>query len=237
MFLNSNGWQSAYVQDYRKYLYNLGYDAADISDYDLAKLISQQYRDLTATMTGKTKGMVMWHGSPKMFDRFDLASTGNYTGNMGYGGPGNYFSNARTKYGYTKENGVLNLQPYLITNVKSTPPMTIMRDKGLIPYYLSPKDYRVEEYKQIIQDLIKKTPIDDNKLYIDDISALPVGSLDPINGIRAEYLLRRNNGIKSLFPHPSVFVRNKYGTVSVIRNWQDPRVNYKIGGKLIKRKM
>jgi hypothetical protein len=98
-------------------------------------------------MTGKTKGMVMWHGSPKMFDRFDLINTGKYTGNMGYGGPGNYFSNARTRYGYTEENGVLNLQPYLITNVQSTPPMTIMQDKGLIPYYLSPKDYRAEEYK------------------------------------------------------------------------------------------
>jgi hypothetical protein len=49
-------------------------------------------------------------------------------------------------------------------------------------------------------------------------------------------MLRRNDGIKSLFPHPSTFVRNADGTVSVRRDWRDSRVNYKSGGKLIKRK-
>jgi hypothetical protein len=41
MFLNTNGFQSAYVQDYRKYLKNVGYDADDLSDEDLAKIITQ----------------------------------------------------------------------------------------------------------------------------------------------------------------------------------------------------
>jgi hypothetical protein len=30
-----------------------------------------------------------------MFDSFDFSNTSKYTGNMGYGGPGNYFSAAR----------------------------------------------------------------------------------------------------------------------------------------------
>jgi hypothetical protein len=60
-------------------------------------------------MTGKTKGMVVWHGSPTMFDNFDFSHTGSYTGNMGMGGPGNYFSNSRANYGIQRDGSVLNM--------------------------------------------------------------------------------------------------------------------------------
>lgn len=45
----------------------------------------------------------------------------------------------------------------------------------------------------------------------------------------------RNTGIKSLFFHPSLLKRNEFGKLEVIRDWNDPRVNYKQGGKLNKR--
>lgn len=231
MFLNANGLQSAYVQDYRKYLQNVGYDAASISDNDLAKLISQQYKDLTNSMTGKAKGMVMWHGSKDMFDAFDFSNTGLNTGNMGYGGPGNYFSNGRGLYGWQKDTGVLNIQPYLINNVQSTPSFTYMVDKKLLPSYISPNQVgSQEDYSEMIKRLIEDTPINDNKLYIDDISMPVQSTLTPANKYTTEYMLRRNTGIKSLFPHPSLFVRDANGTVQINRDWEDIRLNYKNGG-------
>lgn len=50
-----------------------------------------------------------------------------------------------------------------------------------------------------------------------------------------EFMLRRNTGIKSLFPHPQAFV-NQDGKILIDRNWTDPRINFKRGGKLIPRK-
>lgn len=48
-------------------------------------------------------------------------------------------------------------------------------------------------------------------------------------------MLRRNTGIKSLFPHPQAFV-NQDGKILIDRNWTDPRINFKQGGRLIPRK-
>lgn len=233
MFLNSNGLQSAYVQDYRKYLHNLGYDAEAVSDANLAKLITQQYKDLTSSMTGKAKGMVVWHGSDTMFDTFDFSNVGRNTGNMGYGGPGNYFANSRSLYGYKQDlNGVLNMQPYLINDISSTPSFSIMQEKNLLPHYVSPNECSLtpDVYKKKIIDLLKETPVKDNKLYIDDISVFPRGTLTPPNGTLSEYMIRRNTGIKSLYPHPSLFIKDEHGAVKLLRDWSDPRVNFKNGG-------
>lgn len=237
MFLNSNGFQSDYIRDFRKYLYYQGYDTKNISDHELAKIITQQYKDLSNHMNGKTKGMVLWHGSNTHFDRFDLKNTSKNTRNMGYGGPGNYFSQHRALYGYDEKlQDVPNMQPYLINNIYSTPVFSIMQKKNLLPKYISPPSSTAEQiqrYKDIVQSLIEKTPINDNKLYIDDISMSPMGTLTGLtHPHRQEYMLRRNSGIKSLYPHPSLFKRDINGNVSVIRDWTDERVNYKSGGKI-----
>jgi hypothetical protein len=70
----------------------------------------------------------MFHGSPEMFDTFDYGKTGEYTGNMGAVGPGNYFSTGRNRYGLmSKGNSYYgNMQPYLINNVQSTPNSRIL---------------------------------------------------------------------------------------------------------------
>lgn len=237
MFLNSNGFQSDYIRDFRKYLYYQGYDTKNIQDHELAKIITQQYKDLSNQMSGKTKGMVLWHGSNTHFDRFDLKNTSKNTGNMGYGGPGNYFSQHRALYGYDEKlQDVPNMQPYLINNIYSTPVFSIMQKKNLLPKYISPPSSTAEQiqrYKDIVQSLIEKTSINDNKLYIDNISMSPMGTLTGLtHPHRQEYMLRRNSGIKSLYPHPSLFKRDVNGNVSVIRDWTDERVNYKSGGKI-----
>lgn len=92
-------------------------------------------------------------------------------------------------------------------------------------------------YQEHINKLLKNIPNKDNKFYIDDVSSYRKGvfGIDPVDDHMGEFMLRRNTGIKSLFPHPSLFKRNADGTISLIRNWDDPRVNYKQGGKLIKK--
>jgi hypothetical protein len=49
-----------------------------------------------------------------------------------------------------------------------------------------------------------------------------------------EFALPRNTGIKSLFPHPDAFRLNpETNQYELIRSWNDSRLNYEKGGKLI----
>ena len=45
-------------------------------------------------------------------------------------------------------------------------------------------------------------------------------------------MVPRNTGIKSLYPHPSAFLRDNNGKIIINRNWDDPRINFKHGGTL-----
>jgi hypothetical protein len=62
-----------------------------------------------------------------------------------------------------------------------------MKEKGLLPKYISPgskREFSAAEgpYLEYIKKLLKETPISDSKLYIDDFSVLRPGTLDPVNG-------------------------------------------------------
>jgi hypothetical protein len=110
-----------------------------------------------------------------------------------------------------------------------------MQNKGLIPTYVPPpKDaYEFSKYKNNIKKLVEDIKnINDNKLYIDNLSVKPGGTLSYPNRHVSEFALKRNTGIKSLFPHPSLLIRDNNGKLKIIRNWSDPRVNYKNGGFL-----
>jgi hypothetical protein len=222
----------------------------------------------------------MFHGSPEMFDTFDLAKTGNNTGNMGAVGPGNYFSTQRNPYGlYNYFDGRFsfktyydgNMQPYLITDVKSTPEGDVLRDKKLIPSYITTSgsniprlnelkglkrraikegedtsiydakikevqnDPYIKEYSAFIQKLINDWKLNKDAFIIDDHgwnhpSVTPMKDGNPIYGI--EGMLHRNTGIKSLFPHPNTLIQDESGNWIIKRDWNDPRVNYKNGGKI-----
>lgn len=247
--------QSKYVRDFRQYLGHLGYNTSNVSDEQLLRLITDQYKSLTNSMTGKTKGQVFWHEGPEYHSTFDFLHTGENTGNMGALGPGNYFSSGASAYGEVS-------QPYLITGIKQTPiGSKSMVEKGLIPeyhspqvgnlrsyieYLHSPEEVRLkypEELRSIYEEAIvdakhiaEKTPTEEDILWIDP-ALIQGGPYVPprlsLTGVKPmEFMLRRNTGIKSLFPHPETFVRGSDGKVNILRNWNDTRVNYKKGGKL-----
>lgn len=218
------------TEGYRRYLDELGLDASDVSDEDLAKLLTSYHKTLQSETTGKLKNVVAWHSSPNNFEEFNFQKNlGLNTGNTGEIGPGNYFSITAAPYGF--KGGKPNMQPYIITDVLSTPSGKIMQEKGLLP------DIQIlrgnPNREQIVQKMIDDIPQKDNRAYINTNAAFD-GFYVP-SKIDGEIMLRRNTGIKSLYPHPSRFVRNEDGTVSLLpSNWDDPRVNFKQGGQLPK---
>lgn len=222
------------VRGYRNYLLNNGVDAVDISDDDLARLLTQEYKNLSNTATGKLKNTLLWHGSPTQFESFDFSKTSANTGNSGALGPGNYFSTHGGRYGHTRSKidnslEMNNFQPYIVSNITSTPAGHDMIEKGLLPKFIDSYAMRSAKNQAILQKWISEIPTNDNRAYIDFTEAVN----GYFNGPRAGIMIRRNTGIKSLYPHPSRFVRNADGTVTLIpTDWNDTRVNFKEGGKL-----
>lgn len=258
--LKANEIQSKYVRDFRQYLGHLGYNTSNISDHQILQLLTDQYKMLTKSMNGKTKGQIFWHEGPKYNEVFDFSHTGENTGNMGALGPGNYFSSGASAYGKVS-------QPYLITGIKETPIASqSMIDKGLIPEYISPSQSGINirggsryfeylhaspeeklKYPQDLRELyenalakakerVATTPVESSRLWIDPALIKNSGVAPRLSLIKVkpmEFMLRRNTGIKSLFPHPSTFTRDADGRIVINRIWEDPRVNYKQGGKMI----
>ena len=125
-----------------------------------------------------------------------------------------------------------NTQPYIITGIQSTPNGATMIEKGALPEYIGPVELKTESGRAKLNDIIKSIPKNDNRAYI-DLSERAAGSGADYKGPSAGVMVRRNTGIKSLYPHPSRFIRNSDGTVSLIpTNWSDVRVNFKQGGIL-----
>ena len=223
-----------FVKLYRQYLYNNGTDASSISNTDLAKLLTAQEQEIRSGMTGiMADKSPLWHGSNSLFDTFDWQKYASInTENAGAIGPGNYFSTQGVPYGFDRNlRRVRNMQPYFITDIRSTPSGLMMQNKGLLPEYRS--KYELVHNPEWLQQEVKRiVPGQNTTLYID--------YNEPMSGImdvtRGAGMLRRNTGIKSLFPHPSRLVRGEDGLLKMLpTNWDDPRVNFKQGG-ILKRK-
>ena len=102
-----------------------------------------------------------------------------------------------------------NFQPYIISNVQSTPPGRSMIEKGILPDYISTATLRGNDEAQMrLQKLISEIPLNDNRAYLDFQEIMGGYFNAPHLGV----MIRRNNGIKSLYPHPSRFI-NKDGKV------------------------
>jgi hypothetical protein len=105
-----------------------------------------------------------------------------------------------------------NFQPYIVSNITSTPAGHDMVEKGLLPKFIDSYAMRSANNQAIFQKWISEIPTNDNRAYIDFTEAVN-GYFD---GPRAGIMIRRNTGIKSLYPHPSRFIRNTDGTVTLI---------------------
>lgn len=123
-----------------------------------------------------------------------------------------------------------NTQPYVISDVLSTPNGKTMQRKGIIPDFISSSMMEKPTMREVFKQQLKNIPKNDNRAYLDFMEH-PMGDWDFKSP--AAIMLRRNTGIKSIYPHPSRFIRNADGTVTLIpTNWSDARVNFKQGGTL-----
>jgi hypothetical protein len=105
----------------------------------------------------------------------------------------------------------------MITGIKATPLNNgRLSEKLNIPNYISSRGYG-GDYKSHIDRAIRMADLGATKdmAVIDDISHYPTQLFTEEVPI-SEFSIARNTGIKSLFPHPSRFIRNADGTVSLI---------------------
>lgn len=226
-----------YIRFYRNYLTNADYNHEILSDLDIQKILNASNTQLVKNQSGLMKGKHVFHATNQnLFDHFDWRKTGENTLNMGGQGPGNYFSAHGSAYGTN------NFQPYLINNVDKILPGSVKQ-----PYFRYTST--PNELSQIAKkDLKLITP--DNPLYntlqsrrneiqnaintTKESNTIYYGRDIPFRYFEApllEFALPRNTGIKSLFPHPETFIKNSDGSISLIRDWNDFRLNYKTGGK------
>ena len=204
-----------YVDMFRDYYRHLGIDLDDYTDIDLAKVLDNQYDYLTSMQTGKVKGLLYWHASPNWFDTFDPAKRGLSHSAHHDDFAGSYFAQHPLYYG-------------------SDPDVT---KKALIKQRMNPDRFTTDELIMLggantqpylfdrVQHILQPTGhLEDIKL---SEGMLGLGrNLTPgvVSGIEPTIVSQR---ISSLFPHPETANGQWF-----IRSFDDPRVNFKQGGKL-----
>jgi hypothetical protein len=60
------------IRDYRSFLDRNGINPYILSDEEISTLLHSQYDQLTSQMSGKLKGVVMFHGGYKPIERFNF---------------------------------------------------------------------------------------------------------------------------------------------------------------------
>ncbi len=233
---------------FRQYYWNKGYSLdSNLTQRDIAKIVAENYAQLTNTQSGKLKNLILWNGSPeiqhynpqtKQFtllregapDQFKIINNGYRTSHSDR--PGIYFNTQPTQYDHA-----------IVTsnhNFGSTPLVQAFPHK--IAYSVTPGDkqpYLINDVKNVIRgDLptsLNTTP-KNTILHTSQFKGTRNAyTQDPLNG--DEFFTTDIGNIKGLFPHPNLFMENSDRTWSMIRSWNNPGLHYKSGGSIkIKKK-
>lgn len=212
--IGSSNRAQMYVDMFRDYYRHLGIDLDDYTDLDLAKVLDNQYDYLTSMQTGKVKGLLYWHASPNWFDTFDLAKRGSSHGHHSDDFAGSYFAQHPLYYGagYDKARQSLIIQ--------GISPDRFTTDELIMLGGANTQPYLFDRVKHIVQPTGKR-----NVELTEGMLGLG-GNQTPtiVSGIEPTIVSQR---ISSLFPHPETANGQWF-----IRSFDDPRVNFKQGGKL-----
>ena len=204
-----------YVDMFRDYYRHLGIDLDDYTDIDLAKVLDNQYDYLTSMQRGKVRGLLYWHASPNWFDTFDPAKRGSSHRDHHDDFAGSYFAQHPLYYGANldatrealRKQGI---NPDRFTNQE----LGVLGGANTQPY-LFDRVRHVLEPTEHFKDI--------------ELSEGMLGfghNLTPsiVSGDEPTIVSQR---IASLFPHPETANGQWF-----IRSFDDPRVNFKQGGKL-----
>lgn len=228
---------------FRQYYWNKGYSLnSNLTQRDIAKIVAENYAQLTNTQSGKLKNLILWNGSPeiqqynpqtKQFtllregapDQFSIINNGYRTSH--FDRPGIYFNTQPTQY----DHAIVTTNQ----NFGSTPLIQAFPKK--VAYSVTPGDkqpYLINNVKNVIRgDLptsLNTTP-KNTVLHTSKFKGTRNAyTQDPLNG--DEFFTTDIRDIKGLFPHPNLFVENPDGTWSMVRSWNTPGLHFKSGGKL-----
>ena len=204
-----------YVDMFRDYYRHLGIDLDDYTDIDLAKILDNQYDYLTSMQTGKVRGLLYWHASPSWFDTFDPKKRGLSHNDHHDDFAGSYFAQHPLYYGAAPDvTKKVLIQQGLNPDRFTTDELIMLGGANTQPYLFDR-----------VQHVLQPTG------HLEDIELsegmLGLGkNLTPgiVSGDEPTIVSQR---IASLFPHPETANGQWF-----IRSFNDPRVNYKSGGKL-----
>lgn len=188
-FLDSN-----YINGFRQHASMQGVNVSNLSNEDIAKILTEQYNQLSSTSSGLVKDNVFWRNWGRVFPQrqFDWQShMGESAGNNGFWGQGNYFASGR----YNTSTGNPNA-PYMINGIKeigyddllgaTEKAGDAMRQGGLAGEPLATKWMSESPDTR----LVAATPegFRNNYGWIDN------------NNLGIEVVTQKNTGIKSLYP-------------------------------------
>lgn len=109
-FLND----ATYINSFRDNATRQGIDVSSLSNEDIAKILTEQYQQLSETSSGLLKDQILWRTWGRDWPQAIFDWQGHlesFTGNKGFWGSGNYFGTGR--YGSDLAN-----QPYMIKGIK-----------------------------------------------------------------------------------------------------------------------
>lgn len=232
--------QNPYVTRYRDAVLETVPASELLTDGEIARFLTFYDKQLSEGVTGALKGIPVWHASSADFNVFDyLSHLGKNMKNTGVYGPGNYFTTRLPINHYAGLKGH-NIKPYYITNIKETIPASAVRNKKGYPIYVKPVDGTIPTHRSGDIVIVGENTTQNNSSF--NMFLPEVMSNGELVGSKLnnyydnnvfEITLPRNTGIKSLYPNMSRFVRNADGSVSFTPvDWNDPRVDFKNGGKL-----
>lgn len=232
--------QNPYVTRYRDAVLETVPASELLTDEEVARFLTFYDKQLSEGVTGALKDVHLWHASKNNFNIFDyLSHLGENMNNTGVYGPGNYFTTRLPINHYAGLKGH-NIQPYYVTNIKETIPAAVVRNKKGYPIYVKSVDGTIPTHRSGNLVIVGENTTQNNSSF--NMFLPKVMSKGELVGSKLnkyydnnvfEVVVPRNTGIKSLYPNMSRFVRNADGSVSFTPvDWNDPRVDFKHGGKL-----
>lgn len=204
-----------YIDAFRDYYRHLGIDLNDYSDLDLAKVLDNQYDYLTSMQTGKVKGLLYWHSGPDWFDTFDPAKRGSTRGYHHDDFAGSYFAQHPLYYSAGRKKAIESLQQQGINMDR------LSADDLYVLGAANTQPYLFDRVKHILGAIPNKTDVKLSE------GLLGMGQNRSPGIVTGQEPTIVSNRISSLFPHPETANGQWF-----IRSFDDPRVNFKSGGKL-----
>jgi hypothetical protein len=211
----------SYISAFKHEAAQQGINLGNLSNRDIAKVLTEQYRQLQNSSSGVLKDNVFWRTWGKSLPAKEFnwqAHVGESTGNLGFWGKGNYFATGNF------QGSAVN-RPYMIKGIRQLGYDDLLGVSGAD-----------EAFKT--RDILDKLSIDGARPGLEDIGTRWMAEMPSTRAIVAtphglqnsygvldtgergiELVTQKNTGIKSLIPDFRIG-----NGVTFLRDWNNPNV-------------